>query len=60
MKQSRWWTVAGIAIVIYSFFPLLWMLSLAFKPPSDIVSGNPQFLPTSWTFDNFTDELALR
>lgn len=55
MKQSRWWTVAGIAIVAYSFFPMVWMISLAFKPPSDIVSGKPQFLPTSWTWDNFTE-----
>ena len=52
-KSSRWWTVAGIVIVIYSFFPLLWMISLAFKPPSDIVSGKPQFLPTTLTLDNF-------
>jgi multiple sugar transport system permease protein len=55
MKQSRWWTVAGVAIVAYSFFPLVWMISLSFKPPSDIVSGKPQFLPTSWSFDNFTE-----
>jgi multiple sugar transport system permease protein len=54
-KSGRWWTVAGIAIVIYSFFPLLWMISLAFKPASDIVSGKPQFLPTSWTLSNFTE-----
>jgi multiple sugar transport system permease protein len=53
-KANRWWTIAGIVIVLYSFFPLAWMISLAFKPPSDIVSGSPQFLPTSWTFDNFT------
>jgi multiple sugar transport system permease protein len=55
MKDSRWWTVAGIVIVVWSFFPLLWMISLAFKPPSDIVSGKPQFLPTSWSWDNFTE-----
>ncbi len=55
VKSSRWWTAAGIAIVVYSFVPLLWMISLAFKPPSDIVSGRPQFLPTSWTFANFTE-----
>ena len=54
MKQSRWWTIAGVAIVVYSFFPLLWMISLSLKPPSDIVSGEPQFLPTSWSFENFT------
>jgi multiple sugar transport system permease protein len=57
-KSGRWWTVAGIVIVIYSFFPLLWMISLAFKPPSDIVSGKPQFLPTSWSFSNFTEVFA--
>ena len=51
---GRRWTIAGLVIVAYSFFPLLWMISLAFKPPSDIVSGDPQFLPTTWTFDNFT------
>ncbi len=55
MKTSRWWTVAGVVIVAYSIFPLLWMLSLSVKPPSDIVSGEPQFLPTTWTFDNFTE-----
>ena len=54
MKQSRWWTIAGVAIVVYSFFPLLWMISLSLKPPSDIVSGEPQFLPTSWSVENFT------
>ncbi|MEG8183241.1 carbohydrate ABC transporter permease [Nocardia terpenica] len=53
MKRSRWWTGAGIAIVGYSLFPLAWMISLAFKPPSDIASGRPQFLPTSPTFGNF-------
>ena len=39
MKTSRWWTVAGLVIVAYSLFPLVWMLSLSMKPPSDIVSG---------------------
>ena len=53
-KSGRWWTAAGIVIVLYSFLPLLWMISLAFKPPSDIVSGKPQFWPTTWSFDNFT------
>jgi multiple sugar transport system permease protein len=52
-SSSRWWTVAGVVIVIYSFFPLAWMISLAFKPPSDIVSGTPTFLPSAWSFDNF-------
>ncbi len=53
-KSTKWWTIAGIVIVIYSFVPMLWMISLAFKPPSDIVSGNPSFLPSSFTLDNFS------
>ncbi|PRC47481.1 sugar ABC transporter permease, partial [Mycobacterium sp. ITM-2017-0098] len=52
-KSTKWWTIAGIVIVLYSFVPLLWMISLAFKPPSDIVSGKPQFLPSTFTLDNF-------
>jgi multiple sugar transport system permease protein len=67
MQQSRWWTVAGVAILIYSLFPILWMISLAFKPPSEIVSGAPSFFPNEWTWNNFatvfTDSLftsALR
>ena len=57
-KSARWWTIAGIVIVLYSFVPLLWMISLAFKPPSDIVSGTPQFLPSTFTLDNFAEIFA--
>ena len=57
-KSARWWTIAGIVIVLYSFVPLLWMISLAFKPPSDIVSGTPQFLPSTFTLDNFAQIFA--
>jgi multiple sugar transport system permease protein len=53
-KATRWWTTAGIVIVIYSFVPLLWMLSVAFKPPAEIVSGHASFLPKHWTFGNFS------
>jgi multiple sugar transport system permease protein len=53
MRQSRWWTAAGVVILIYSMFPILWMISLSFKPPSEIVSGKPSFLPQAFTWDNF-------
>ena len=52
-KVGNRWTVYGILILLWALFPLLWMISLAFKPPSDIVSGNPSFLPSSFTLDNF-------
>ncbi|HTF54204.1 MAG TPA: carbohydrate ABC transporter permease [Pseudonocardia sp.] len=53
MTERGWWTTAGIAVALISFFPLAWMISLAFKPPSDIVSGKPAFFPSAWTWDNF-------
>jgi multiple sugar transport system permease protein len=53
MKQSNWWTVAGAVIVVYTLFPLAWMVSLAFKPPSEIVSGDASFLPKEFTWKNF-------
>jgi len=53
MRQSHWWTVSGFVILLYTLFPLAWMLSLAFKPPSEIVSGDASFLPKEWTWANF-------
>ncbi|MET0146641.1 MAG: carbohydrate ABC transporter permease [Ilumatobacteraceae bacterium] len=52
-KTSNWWTAAGIAILLWALFPLLWMLSLAFKDPNTFRSGTPQFLPKEWTWENF-------
>lgn len=36
-------------------FPLLVMLSTAFKGPTDIFSSPPTLLPTEWTLDNFAE-----
>jgi multiple sugar transport system permease protein len=55
MSRGRgWWTFAGVIVVLYALFPLAWMVSLAFKPPSEIVSGKPTFLPQEWSWDNFS------
>jgi multiple sugar transport system permease protein len=42
-------TVYAIITVI----PFLWALSASFKPLSEIVSGEPNFLPKNFTFDNY-------
>jgi multiple sugar transport system permease protein len=51
-KTSNWWTVWGVLILLWAMFPLLWMVSLAFKAPSAL-QGNPSFFPEDWTWDNF-------
>lgn len=44
-------SVALLALVF--LFPLLVMLSTAFKTPTDIFSSPPTLLPAEWTLDNF-------
>jgi multiple sugar transport system permease protein len=52
-KTSNWWTFWGVLILLWAAFPLLWMLSLAFKSPSTFRSQSPTFLPKDWTWENF-------
>jgi multiple sugar transport system permease protein len=45
------WSVAVLAIVVYSLLPVAWITSLSFKQGDDI--NNQQFLPTQWSLDNY-------
>ncbi|MGO4104448.1 carbohydrate ABC transporter permease [Leifsonia sp. YAF41] len=45
--------VALVAYIIFLGFPLLFLLSTAFKTPQELQSPNPTFLPNSLNFDNF-------
>jgi multiple sugar transport system permease protein len=46
------WIIGSIIIVIYSIFPIAWILSLSLKLPSDL--ANQSFLPTNWSLSNYT------
>lgn len=46
-------SVTLLALVF--LFPLLVMLSTAFKTPTDIFSSPPTLLPSEWTLDNFAE-----
>lgn len=46
-------SVALLALLF--LFPLLVMLSTAFKTPGDVFSAPPSLLPTDWTLDNFAE-----
>jgi multiple sugar transport system permease protein len=45
------WIVGAILIIIYALIPVLWILSLSFKPEATI--NNEKFLPDTWTLDNY-------
>jgi multiple sugar transport system permease protein len=54
-RQTTWWWIAGFFIVIYCLFPVVWIISLSFKTPSDVFSK--RFFPTEWVAENY--ELIL-
>ena len=45
------WLVAGAAVVAYTLLPVIWILSLSFKPSDDI--ANRQFWPSVWSLENY-------
>jgi multiple sugar transport system permease protein len=53
---SSWKTLLYILLTFYAvitLIPFLWALSASFKPLSEIVSGEPNFFPKSFTLDNY-------
>lgn len=59
--RSRWrlgWPAllayAAVAVLIaYALFPILWMVSTAFKPTAEIRTANPTFIPSRLSFEHF-------
>ncbi|WP_093182621.1 carbohydrate ABC transporter permease [Sanguibacter gelidistatuariae] len=47
------WYAAVIAISLVTVLPLVWTLLTSFKPAGEILSGGMDFLPRTWTFDNY-------
>jgi multiple sugar transport system permease protein len=40
-----------LLVVAWTLFPVIWIVSLSFKPETDI--NNQKFLPSSWTLENY-------
>ena len=47
----------GIIFTIIMAFPAYWMINTAFKPPNEILTFTPHFLPENPTLANFTSAL---
>ena len=50
--------VGFIVILVWCLLPVAWILSLSFKSVAETTSGSPQFLPKSWTIQNYKDILS--
>ena len=45
--------VALLGYVVFLGFPLLWLLSTAFKSPAELSQLTPTLFPVEWTWNNF-------
>ena len=58
MSRSRNRVGTGVGVVlllVWCLLPVVWILSLSFKGPTETAAGSPQFLPKVWTTQNYTD-----
>jgi multiple sugar transport system permease protein len=47
-------TIIGmVAILVWCLLPVVWILMLSFKPEAETAAGSPQFLPQSWSLENY-------
>jgi multiple sugar transport system permease protein len=54
MRRLSWKIWVGFVVVlVWCLLPIAWILSLSLKPVAETVAGSPQFLPKSWTLDNY-------
>ncbi|GAA2069130.1 carbohydrate ABC transporter permease [Williamsia deligens] len=45
------WSVINLLVILYALIPVLWIVSLSFKPQAKVTDGN--FIPTSLSFENY-------
>ena len=52
-KIGTW--VGFVLILVWCLLPVVWIISLSFKGPTETAAGSPQFLPKEPTLQNYTD-----
>ncbi len=61
-EQSKWFTILMYAIVIamllWTLFPLYWLVITAFKSLDEFMSYPPTFWPSQFTLDNLVEGLV--
>jgi len=50
-RQKTLWIIGAIFIVIYTLLPVLWIIMLSLKLPSEL--SNQSFFPTQWSWTNY-------
>ncbi len=56
MKRHGLWTTVGfIFIMLWCLTSVAWIFSLSLKPVAETTAGSAQFLPQSYTWDNYIE-----
>ncbi len=55
-KFGTW--VGFLLILVWCLLPIVWIISLSFKGPTETAAGSPQFLPKEPTLQNYRDILT--
>ncbi len=50
--------IGFVLILVWCLLPVVWIISLSFKPVTETTVGSPQFLPKTWTIQNYKDIIA--
>jgi multiple sugar transport system permease protein len=45
------WSIAIALVLLFALIPVVWLLSISLKPPSEITDG--RFIPASFSLDNY-------
>ena len=57
-KRTRSFQYGALMLyVLFLAFPLLWLLSVSFKGPRELVELHPHLIPSQWTFANYSEAL---
>jgi multiple sugar transport system permease protein len=58
-KRAKSFQYAALfGYLVFLGFPLLWMLSVSFKGPRELVQLYPSFIPSQFTFENYRTALT--
>jgi multiple sugar transport system permease protein len=50
-REYGLWTIAIVLVLLFALIPVLWLISISLKPPSEIV--DQRFIPASISLDNY-------
>ena len=50
--------IGFVVILVWCLLPVAWIISLSFKSVAETTTGSAQFLPKSWTIQNYKDILS--